>query len=125
MEKEEPRTDTQIRIRKVGHDDFGVLNKVVARAFDEDPFVNWMVVQDEKRTERIELFCETGTKHYALQYEHVFTTEDCSGMAVWFPPEPRECWNPSTLKDLRIIHKWISIMGIRNMPSRLSGYGVM
>jgi len=125
METDRPEENSPIRIRKARLDDLGVLKKVVARAFDRDPFVNWMVIQDEKRTKRIELFCETGTKHYALQYEHVFTTEDCSGVTIWFPPEPRDCWNTSTLKDLSIIHKWISIMGIRKMPSRLHGYGVM
>ena len=125
MQREESRTDTKIRIRKVRPDDLDVLKKVVGRAFDKDPFVNWMVVQDEKRTKRIELFCETATKHYALEYQHVFRTEDCSGMTIWLPPEPRNCWNPSTLKDLRFLHKWISIMGIRQMPSRLSGNEVM
>jgi len=41
MEKEESKTDTQIRIRKAGHDDVDALKKVAARAFDSAVFCSY------------------------------------------------------------------------------------
>jgi len=46
MEKEESEMDTQTRIRKARYADIDALKKPVARAFDKDPFVNWVVLQD-------------------------------------------------------------------------------
>lgn len=117
--------NTQIRIRKVGHDDLDDMTRVVARAYDKDPFINWMAFQDEKRTERIETFFKVSTEHYTLQYGHVFATEDLCGVAMWYPPEPHDCWKGSTLKDLRFLHKWISVCGVRQFLSRMLGYGVV
>ena len=122
MQPNDQNQSSQIRIRKARYADIDALKKPVARAFDKDPFVNWVVLQDGKRTKRIELFFETGAKHLALRYEHIFTTEDFSGVAMWYPPEPKNCWKSSTLKDLSLMHKWIAIMGIRQMPSRMSGH---
>ena len=125
MEKEESKTDTQTRIRKAGYDDIDTMKRVLARAYDKDPVVNFFVLQDGKRTQRIEKFFEVNFKDYAMKYDHVITTEELNGAAAWYPPEPRDCWKSSTLKDLSLIHKMISIMSIRQMPSRMSAHELL
>jgi len=125
MEANNQDQNSKIQIRKAGHDDLDAMKRVLARAYDKDPFINWMVLQDEKRIKRIETFFKGATEHYTLQYEHVFTTEDLCGATMWYPPEPKDCWKGSTLKDLRFMHGWISVTGIRQFLSRLLGYGVV
>jgi len=125
MENEESRTDTQVRIRKAGYDDIDAMKRVLARAYDKDPLVNWFVLQDGKRTQRIEKFFEVPFKYYAMKYDHVITTEELNGAAAWYPPEPKDCWKSSTLKNLSLIHKIISICGIRAVPSRMLGLLMM
>ena len=85
METGESKTCTQVRIRKAGYDDLDDMTRVLARGYDKDPFINWMVLQDEKRTKRIETFFNGATEHYTLQYDHVFTTEDLCGVSMWYP----------------------------------------
>jgi hypothetical protein len=45
---------SQVDVRNAEQSDRPELARVLARAFDADPIVNWMVRQDEKRTERFE-----------------------------------------------------------------------
>jgi len=120
MEREESRTDTQIRIRKAGYDDVDALKKVLAKTFDEDPIHKWCIAQDRKRTARMEKHFETHVKHYAMKYDHVFTTEELDVVAVWFPPEPKDSWKSSTLKDLSLIHKWVAITGFWKLLTTMS-----
>jgi len=122
MEKEESRTDTQIRIRKAGYDDVDAMKRVLAKAYDKEPVLNWLVVQDEKRTQRMERFFEVQLRDFdSIQHDHVFTTEQLEGIAIWYPPEPQYCWNPSLLKVLSLLPKLIPIYGLRNFPSVRSG----
>jgi ribosomal protein S18 acetylase RimI-like enzyme len=121
MEKEGSGTDTQIRIRKAGYADVNDIKKLLARAFDNDPLQNWYVVQDEKRTSRLEKFVGTYLEHYAMKYNHAFATEELTGAAIWFPPEPANCWKSSILKELSLMHKFIPVMGIRKLPAIMAG----
>jgi hypothetical protein len=94
---------SQQRIRKFESekqgDDVDAIKRVLAKAYDTEPFVNWFVLQDVKRLQRIEMFFELSIKNYAMEYKHVFITEELNGVAAWYPPEPRDSWKSSTLKD--------------------------
>ena len=120
MEKEELKTDTQMRIRKAGRNDLGSLINVLVRAYDQDPIVDWLVLKDEKRSQRMATFFEILVNHCGMKYDHAFTTEDLSGIAVWYPPEPRDSWKHSFLEDVILLPKWIQVCGIRGMPSGMA-----
>jgi len=125
MEREESKTDTQIRIRKAGRNDLDTLINVLVRAYDQDPHVNWTVLKDEKRSQRMANFFEILVNHCGMKYDHAFTTEDLSGIAVWYPPEPRDSWRSSFLKNLILLPKWILVLGIRGMPSGMAAAKLM
>ena len=114
------KANSQIRIRKAGRNDLDALIKVLVRAYDQDPHVNWLVPKDEKRSQRIAKFFEVLVNHYGMKYDHAFTTEDLSGIAVWYPPEPRDSWKHSFLEDVILLPKWIQVCGIRGMPSGMA-----
>jgi len=122
MEREQLRTDTQVRIRKAGYDDIDTMKRVLARAYDKEPVLNWLVIQDAKRTQRRERFFEIQLGGFdSIQHDHVFTTEQLNGIAIWYPPEPQDCWNAPPLKVLSLMPKLISVHGLRKMPSIDSG----
>jgi ribosomal protein S18 acetylase RimI-like enzyme len=116
MEREESKTETQIHIRKAWHGDLDALAEVLAEAYDKDLLMNWIVFQDEKRIQRMRKYFEVALKDYSMKYDHVFTTEELDGVAIWYPPEPRNCWKASMLKQLSLVHKFIPISGIRKIP---------
>jgi ribosomal protein S18 acetylase RimI-like enzyme len=120
MEIDRSKENSQISIRKAEPSELDTLIRLAARAYDNEPFANWVVRQDVKRTQRMEKFFEVYFKDYGARYDHVFTTDELNGAAIWYPPEPKDCWRISTLKHLSLLHKWISISGIRNIPSLLA-----
>ena len=120
METDMSKTDTQLRIRKAGRNDLGTLIDVLVRAYDQDPIVDWLVLKDEKRSQRMATFFEILVNHSGMKYDHAFTTEDVSGIAGWYPPEPRDSWKHSFLEDVILLPKWIQVCGIRGMPSGMA-----
>jgi len=119
MNRDMPEANSQIGIRKARHDDLDALIKVLGRAYDQEPFLDWLAVQDQKRTQRIERFFEISLRDYpsTMKYDHVFTTEQLNACAIWYPPEPRDSWKAPLLRSLILMPKFISIHGIRKLPS--------
>lgn len=115
MERHGFKTDVPPKIRNAISDDIDTMKRVLARAFDADPFHKWYVIQDKKRIARLETHFETYLKHYVMKHDHVFVTEEVNAVAAWFPPEPEESWKLSTLKELSLMDKWVSIMGVRKL----------
>ena len=120
MEADMSKANSQIRIRKAERNDTDTLINVLVRAYDQDPIVDWLVLKDGKRSQRMAIFFEILVNHCGMKYDHAFTTEDLSGIAVWYPPEPRDSWKSSFLEDVILLPKWIQVCGIRGMPSGLA-----
>jgi ribosomal protein S18 acetylase RimI-like enzyme len=126
MQKEEIKAETQIRIRKAEYDDIDAMKKVLARAYDKEPVLNWVVVQDAKRTQRMERMFEVQLGGFdSIRHDHVFTAEQLNGIAIWYPPEPQDCWNPPPLKVLSLMPKLIAVHGLRRIRFVDSGIRIM
>lgn len=61
------------------------LRGVLARAFDGDPVVNWVVRQDEGRAWAMAWLYRLSLD-MATPMGHVYTTADLQGVALWTPP---------------------------------------
>jgi ribosomal protein S18 acetylase RimI-like enzyme len=96
------------KIRKASHADTGRLAVSLARAFDDDPVINWLARKDNKRVHGIESLFKTCIADLCLRHEHVFTPEDLSGGALWFPPETSEI---SFIRQLSLANKMIPFTG--------------
>jgi ribosomal protein S18 acetylase RimI-like enzyme len=125
MEIQESRTDTQIRIRKARYADVDVMKKVMARAYDKEPYTLYVVLQDEQRIERAEKMIEIVLKYYVMKYDHVFVPEQVNAVAMWYPPEPKNCWKSSKLRDFSLMHKAISVTGVRGVLSLMHSDGTI
>jgi ribosomal protein S18 acetylase RimI-like enzyme len=77
---------TTITIRKATSADVDHLVPHLARAFDNDPLVNWFVRQDDKRAYGFDVLFRTCLCRLSLPHGEVLTTDDCFGGALWYPP---------------------------------------
>lgn len=75
-------------VRKATTDDVPVLARVLTRALERDPLVDWVVRQDQHRVRAIErLVGRDLLVRVALPLGEVYTTADRTGVALWLPPD--------------------------------------
>ena len=77
---------TETTIRKATFADVNLLVPHLARAFDNDPFINWLVRQDDKRACGFDALFRAWLCKLSLPHGEVLTTDDCVGGALWYPP---------------------------------------
>ena len=83
-------TESAPTIRKATEADVETFGRILGAAFDDDPIINWVVRQDERRSEAIEtLFREVG-RHAYLPEGECYITADGAGSALWRPPDVPE-----------------------------------
>jgi len=96
------------KVRKASSADTGRLAVSLARAFDDDPVINWLARKDNKRVHGIESLFRTCIADLCLQHDHVLTTEDLSGGALWYPPGTSKI---SLIRQLFLANKMIPFAG--------------
>jgi ribosomal protein S18 acetylase RimI-like enzyme len=102
-----------IAIRPAVARDVRILRGVLARAFDADPVLNWVVRQDAGRERAVDWLFGL-TLDMAMPLGHVYTTEDRLGVALWTPP--------GRLGAGQLRHAWrlagfVRAVGARRLPS--------
>ena len=73
-------------IRRADSADIPKLTQVLVRAFDGDPFINWFVVQDARRTARLQATFQLILQRMSGRLNETFTTASLEGCAVWKRP---------------------------------------
>jgi ribosomal protein S18 acetylase RimI-like enzyme len=76
---------TTTAIRRATRDDIPALACTLAAAFAEYAWTRWTVPADDHLTRLEELFTLDLTE-IGLIHDEVWTTDDCSAVAVWIPP---------------------------------------
>ena len=61
------------------------LIEILAQSFDRDPIVNWMILQDERRPERLRAFFQMWLRLRSYEEGEVLTTPDVDGVFLWMP----------------------------------------
>ncbi len=104
-------------VRKASPADRQRLVAAMARAFDDDPFANWVCAQDKRRARRIYDFMDVA---YRITAPHgdVYTTGDVQGGAFWAPPAK---WKMGPLQQLRLTPAMGRSAGWRRIPSVIGG----
>jgi ribosomal protein S18 acetylase RimI-like enzyme len=101
-------------IRLATADDVPALIPVLARAFATDPFVGWLVRADARRDAGFARCFALSLRVLALPHNQVFTTDDCSGAALWIPPGK---WKMGLARELWQVRHWAAICGWKRMLS--------
>ena len=103
-------------VRKVQKADIPALIKMLLRAFDNDPFVNYFCRQDKKRTKRTKKFFEFYFEKMAMPHGEVYCTNNLLGASLWSPPGK---WKLSFFKQLFAFPEMIYTTSIKNFLSRI------
>jgi ribosomal protein S18 acetylase RimI-like enzyme len=103
-------------VRKAVEEDVPALIPVLARAFDRDPFINWVVRQDARRGARIEWSFEVMLRLMSGDLNETYATTDLSGAAIW--RRPGEFKLPLT-RQLRLLPAFAKGMGWTRIPALL------
>jgi ribosomal protein S18 acetylase RimI-like enzyme len=111
-----------VRIRRITDVELDQVTEVMTRAFDDDPVVNHLAKQDERREERIRHFMRLALVPLTHPYGETYTTADLEGAAYWNPPgqRPHGIWN-----DLRLMPKLVRVTGVAGLPRAASSFGLM
>ena len=108
----------EVHVRTATAADGPTLTEMMARAFDDDPVVNWTVKQDARRVERIRALMRLGFERLSLPYGHAYTADETEGAALWVPPEE---WKLGPLQQLRLLPSMVSLRGLAGMPGLARG----
>jgi len=86
---------------------------VLARAFHDDPIMNWMVPDNEDRQRRLPRFFRATIRYACARVEAELLTEDdrVLGAALWAPPNK---WKATTLGGLRSLPAYVWALGPRS-----------
>jgi ribosomal protein S18 acetylase RimI-like enzyme len=93
--------------------DAAALTRVLVRAFADDPFINWALRGDERRTAAYWRLFDLFVRRLSLPYGHVFTTPSLDGVALWVPPG---CWEQDAFAQVRQLTDWLAIVGLTRIP---------
>jgi ribosomal protein S18 acetylase RimI-like enzyme len=111
-------TQPPVAVRKITPPDFDNVAGVLARAFDTDPVMNFLVRQDSRRPQALRQMMRMAITEFT--YPHggeTYVGENFEGAALWNPPGriPH-----GLLFTLRTIPAMVSIAGLSRLP-RIGG----
>ncbi len=117
MTQTEPNTDTrrpaELRVRRAKDTEAAQVKSVIARAFDDDPFVNFCVAQDKRRASRVYDMMDMAYQ-IANAHNEVYTAEGVPGAAYWTPPGKNKL---SIAAQLRLMPAMRRAITLRRIPS--------
>ena len=100
-------------------DDHQPLSRVLARAFEDDPVLSWLVRTDSKRDRARRRFFEVAL-HTVARHDLVFRAGEDLGAALWVPPG---AWRLGLARELRLLPSLIAISGLARTARTLQGIG--
>lgn len=103
----------QVKVRRAREAEAAQVKSVIARAFDDDPFVNWCVAQDKRRAGRVYDMMEMAY-HMAKAHDEVYTAEGVPGAAFWAPPGKNDL---GMRQQMRMLPGMVRAMTLRRIPA--------
>ncbi len=115
-----PRTaETALRLRRLTYQEVPEAADLLARVFDNDPFVDWVVRSDAKREEALRRFFDVCLRQLTMPYGEVWATPHLEGIALWTPPSS---FKVGLSEQIHFVGQAIRAMQLRHVASRLAGF---
>jgi GNAT superfamily N-acetyltransferase len=89
------------------------LSAVLARAFDADPFINWVVRQDSRRAQRFTATFDVALRRMSKSLNETFTTTSLDACAIWKRPHQHAL---GLFEQLELLPAFARVMGWRGLP---------
>lgn len=113
-----PSTVTDPGVRLATERDAEAIVRTLVRAFDADPFVDWLVRDDAARPRRMHRYMDTALRRVTLPHRQVWVSDDCRCAALWAPPG---AWEMSLGQQLRLLPAVIEVVGATRLGSVARG----
>jgi ribosomal protein S18 acetylase RimI-like enzyme len=114
-------TPGMVRARRARAAEKEQILATIARAFDDDPFVNWAVAQDKRRARRVYDFMELAYTTCA-RHNEIYTADGTPGAAYWAPPGKHHL---GLLQQVRLIPAMVRSVTARRMPTVSRGFNAV
>lgn len=105
---------TPFEVRAARRDEIAALSSTLAAAFQDDPVMEWLWPDQQRRAFGLPRLFATQTRHHHFASQGVDIAVDTSGAiggaALWDPPGK---WKPSTLTELRMLPRLVRAFGPR------------
>src|ERR1700742_2884932 len=95
-------------VRAATRDDAAIAVTTLARAFDTDPPLNWLIRADEERDAAMRRFFDIAFERLTFPFGCVEISEDLSGVALWTPPGR---WKLGALRELQLLPQFLPVLG--------------
>jgi GNAT superfamily N-acetyltransferase len=99
-------------IRSLGPADVPRIARALARAFEDDPVMSWVIRNDSERARRLERAFAFFLRKIWLRHDECYATSGLFGAALWLPPDK---WHLSVGAQLRMLPGMIAVLG-GNLP---------
>lgn len=116
-----PPEIVQIRHGVAARGEFAALSETLARAFEHDAHINWIVRQDGRRGAALRELFDLLLGDLGKGAE-IFATADLRAAAIWFPPN---AWKLGLPAQIRVALRFASISGWGNLALRAYGLNLM
>src|SRR4051812_18523803 len=103
----------EINVRRAATEDIQPLAHVLARAFADDPYVEFLTLPDERREARQRCGWAGLLRFSSNGLSHTYTTDQLAGAAIWIPPGSR---GASRMDSLRLLGARIYMSGWKRLP---------
>ena len=103
-------------VRCAGPGDVPALVRVLARAFDRDPFYNWILPQDARRSQSFIGIFELILGRMSDDLSETFATAALDGCAIWKRPGT---YKLSVLRQAQLLPSFARILGWSSIPRGL------
>jgi GNAT superfamily N-acetyltransferase len=113
---------SSVIVRKATAADVDALARTLARAFQDDPVISWMIPDDEKRLRLGPFGFETWLQKIYMPKAEVYTDEARKVGALWAPPGK---WRMSVGLQARMAPRMLRLFGVRRMPLILKGLATL
>lgn len=115
-----PRTRDRldVHVRKATRSDLPALTATLARAFDDDPLVSWMVAQDRRRARRVYDAMDLSLRDLSFPLGDVYTTDGLHGGALWAPPGK---WKMGLLQQILLTPKMARVTTWKRLGKVMAG----
>jgi ribosomal protein S18 acetylase RimI-like enzyme len=97
-----------VTLRKITAADAPAIVEVLARAFDDDPWIDWLARKGPRRGAAIRELFDVSLRGMALAHDECWTTTSLEGAALWIPPG---AWRLRLWDQLRLLPTAARISG--------------